>query len=490
MNRYAVIIVLDGCRPDYFQLVPMPHLRALMARGTSYTQAIVGQLIANTPPGHATIGTGVHPRRHGVQGFWWKDPRTGRMTRPTDVGAVNSGALERVLREHRAPSIAAAVKAADPSARIVALSGNKCYAADAMGTGSADYILCSEIYHDRWVAQAMGRHRPPSGAINNPRFDVPIPPPNSSLGADVEQWTLGTETDWIVRYALWAFHRIRYPRVMMLNLPETDVAMHFAGADMSVAATLMRHADRQIGNLVAAYRAAGLLDRTTFVVTADHGMSVAPSRIPFGLFDRAIALAGATKVFLEADTAAALGIRETWKARQVAQNVARLGGGAIDAVYYKVAERGEWLYRSAYVRDGLPPLLPRAYQYLVNTAASPSGPDVLAIYAPHTTTGDRIVNGRHWLSGHLGPQWDEQHIPLILAGPGVRRGHRSSYPARLVDVAPTVQHLLDVGTTNGDGHLLADALIRSTAAQRAAQTRQRNLLLPFIAAMKARSDIR
>src|SRR5436305_7194966 len=69
--RYAVIIVLDGARPDDFNLVPMPHLRALMRRGTTYTQAFVGQELANTPPSHATIGTGTLPKHHGVQGFLW-----------------------------------------------------------------------------------------------------------------------------------------------------------------------------------------------------------------------------------------------------------------------------------------------------------------------------------------------------------------------------------------------------------------------------------
>lgn len=490
LQRYAVIIVLDGCRPDYFDLVPMPNLRRLMKRGTTYSQASVGQLIANTPPGHATIGTGVHPKHHGIQGFWWKDPRTNRMTRPTDLSPVEHGLLERVLIEHHAPSIASAVKHADPHARIVSLSGNKCYAADAMGTNAADYILCSEIYHNRWVAQAMGRHQPPAGAINNPRFDVPIPPPLSSLGAEVENWNLGAETDWIIRYALWAFQRIRYPRVMMINLPETDVAMHFAGNDMTVAATLMRHVDRQLGKLVAAYQAARLLDRTMFVVTADHGMSVIQSRIPFGIFDRAIALAGATKVFLEADTAAALGIRETWKARQVAENVARLGTDAIDAVYYKTAERGNWLYRSAYARGGLPFELRQAFLHLANTTASDSGPDVLAIYAPHITTGDRIVRGRHWLAGHLGPQWDEQHIPLVLAGPGIQRDHASSYPAHLVDIAPTVEHAMGISPQHSDGQVLADALVVSTSVQRARQTAQQALRLPFIHALKARSGAR
>jgi hypothetical protein len=80
-----------------------------------------------------------------------------------------------------------------------------------MGTASADYILCAVIYHGRWVAQAVRRHLPPPGAVNNPHWDVPIPPPSSSFGAAVQQWKVGAENDWTVRYALWAFHRVHYP---------------------------------------------------------------------------------------------------------------------------------------------------------------------------------------------------------------------------------------------------------------------------------------
>src|SRR5437660_11070248 len=68
-GRYAVLIVLDGVRPDYFNLTNMPHLRALQARGVTYTQAFTGQEPANTPPSHATIGTGMLPKHHGVEGF-------------------------------------------------------------------------------------------------------------------------------------------------------------------------------------------------------------------------------------------------------------------------------------------------------------------------------------------------------------------------------------------------------------------------------------
>lgn len=486
-GRYVVILVLDGARPDYFHLVPMPNLDRLIRRGVTYSQAFVGQEIAITPTSHATIGTGDFPRTHGVQGFMWKDPRTDTMTRPTDPAPLQQGALEAVMARHHVSSIAASVKAAYPGAKIVSVSGHKCYASDAMGTASADYIMCSLIYHDRWVAQAVGTHRPPPGAINNPRFDVPIPPPDSGFAPAVEQWKMGQENDWTIRYALWAVRRIHYPRVLMVNLPETDVLGHFDDGRHDAMPTLMRHFDRELGAVIQTYRRAGILNRTDFVITADHGMTRVQTRMPFSVLDRSMEAAGAGKVFLEADTAAAMGIKYLSRARAVAHNVALLGGSDIDATYYKTMVHGQWQYRAAYVRPDLPYELRRAYLYLMNTAAAADGPDVLAVYAPHVTTGDRIARGYHWLGGHLGPQWDEQHIPLIMAGPGIRSNVRSSFPAQLVDIAPTVERLLGARSGRVDGIALGDALRRSTVRDRAVQARMGRLLRPFVRAIRARS---
>jgi arylsulfatase A-like enzyme len=485
--RYAVILVLDGARPGYFNLRPMPHLRALMKIGVSYRQAFVGQMIANTPPSHATIGTGVFPRRHGIMGFWWEDSRTGTVTRPTDTGAVESGALEAVMRRYHAPSIAASVKSAYPSAKIVSSSGHKCYAADAMGTASADYILCALIYHDRWVAQAVGRHRPPSGAINNPRFDAPIPDPKSGFAPAVEQWNLGAENDWTVRYSLWAFRRVHYPRVLMVNLPETDVTGHFAVNRNAVEGTLMAHFDRELGHIVAAYKRAGIFKNTVFVVTADHGMTRVSTRVPFSIYDQAIELAGAGKVYLEADTGAALGIRDSEKAKQVALDVALLGGPDVEATYYKTFTGRKWVYRLAAERPNVSPALETTYLSLVNTSACADGPDVVTIYPPHVTTGDRPVGSYHWVGGHLGPQWDEQHIPLVIAGAGVRHGIQSLYPARLVDIAPTVEALLRSKPTDTDGSVLADALALKSPRQLAAQQRRARWLVPQVKLLEKRS---
>jgi arylsulfatase A-like enzyme len=479
--------VLDGARPGYFNLRRMPHLRALMKLGVTYRQAYVGQMLANTPPSHATIGTGVFPRGHGIMGFWWEDGRTSTLTRPTDTSAVESGALEAVMQRYHAPSLAASVKTTYPGAKIVSASGHKCYAADAMGTAAADYILCALIYHDRWVAQAVGSHRPPSGAVNNSAFDVPIPNPKSGFAPAVEQWKLGQENDWTVRYSLWAFHRVHFPRVLMINLPETDVTGHFATNWSNVEGDLMQHFDRELGDVVAAYRHAGIFRQTVFIVTADHGMTRVKERVPFSIYDQAIELAGATKVYLEADTAGALGIREAEKAKQVAVNVALLGGADVEATFYKTFADGKWQYRLAAERPSVPAALERTYLSMVNTSASADGADVMAVYPPHVTTGDRPVGPYHWVGGHLGPQWDEQHIPLVIAGAGLRHGATSNYPARLVDITPTLEYLLGSHRTRTDGVVLADAISHAGSGSTARQKQRERQLLPDVRLLEQHS---
>src|SRR5947209_13065326 len=42
--KYLVLIVLDGARPDYFGLTPLPNMDALAASGTQFTNAFDGIL--------------------------------------------------------------------------------------------------------------------------------------------------------------------------------------------------------------------------------------------------------------------------------------------------------------------------------------------------------------------------------------------------------------------------------------------------------------
>jgi arylsulfatase A-like enzyme len=66
--RLVVTIVWDGAGDNALEAHPRswPFLRSLGERGTSFANATVGSTPSNTPPIHATIGTGAFPRVHGV----------------------------------------------------------------------------------------------------------------------------------------------------------------------------------------------------------------------------------------------------------------------------------------------------------------------------------------------------------------------------------------------------------------------------------------
>jgi predicted AlkP superfamily pyrophosphatase or phosphodiesterase len=485
-GRYAVVIVLDGASANELNLVPMPNLHSLTENGTVYDNAFVGQILANTPTSHATIGTGYLPRHTGVEGFLWENPQTSTVINPTETGAVLNHALENVISEHHVPTLSGQIKKAYPGGKTLSVAGHKCYASDSMGTAATDYILCALIYHNRWVAQAIPGHLPPPGAINNPKWDVPIPPRTAGFGPAVQQWKMGGENAWTMNYATWAFNRIKYPRLMMMNLSETDVLGHFA-PNVGVIKTLMRQFDRLLGGLITAYKMAGIYDRTDFIITADHGMSHINQFIPYHNFTVALDNSGATAVYVEHDTAAAIGIVQNQKSQAVAQNLFHQDGTLVDATLYETETNGNYSYRVAAAKPYLTHAELNAYLTLADAEAANSGPDVVAIYPPHVSDRQFTAYGYPWRAGHLGPQWIDQHIPLIISGPGVRHGV-SSYPARLVDIAPTIERLLGAPVAKTDGVVLADGLTSQTHADVAAQDARAGVLNPVITALKSRAQ--
>jgi hypothetical protein len=69
----------------------------------------------------------------------------------------------------------------------------------------------------------------------------------------------------------------------------------------------------------------------------------------------------------------------------------------------------------------------------------------------------------------------------------VRQGRVSGYPARLVDIAPTIEYLLGAQTGRADGVVLADAMTHPRPQQVAAQRKQTAGLLRVVLALRART---
>lgn len=449
--RYLVVIVLDAFRPDYMRLAPMPALTALMQEGVTYDRAWVGQLQSYTPTGHASLSTGVMPKRHGVIGFEWRDPASGMEVYDAWSKEVLLGTLDRDLKASGTESIPAAIKAADPSAVVVALSSEKVYAADAMGGPAADYIF----YHGlpqtgprQLVPTALPGHVPPASFFNHPNLVGSWPPRHF------------TDWDWLAgQVALAAFDTFR-PRALMINLPGADAYGHAYGGPASphVMAKVVAGLDRNIARVVEVYKVAGLYEQTLFVVAADHGMVPNNQTIDHALIKSTVRAAGGNLYFHTGGTAADIYLHDPSHGRAVAAAMASVRG--VSAAYYVHRSGGQLEYVPA-PGTSLPSTLDDAYRYLLSTFSGPAAPDVLAVFHENTVT----IKRSHTYGDHGGLTWGTQHIPLVLRGPGVKKGMTSHYPARLIDVAPTVLRLLGLPSVAMDGAVLADALVDPTATE-------------------------
>ncbi len=455
-DRYLVVVVMDGFRSDYATLAPMHHLHALMARGMTCDTAWVGHLEAETPTGHATIATGVYPRKHGVIGFGWRDTATNSFSwMPTDLGQIRAGGLTQTIAKGGVPTLSDLIHHRRQHDITVSVTGEKYYAAATMGAG-ADYVL--------YGAEEKQVFRP---VVISSR----TPPPDSHYRAVHGHDDFSSQDSFAADLAI-QFARTIRPRALLVNLPDVDIAGHYYGGmrsprDMT---SIIKGADFAIGRIVAEYQRLGLLERTVFVVTADHGMAANRHIVPIHPMYRTVA-AHASDGTLDEEFRESLGsvwLRQPTEDRAVASALVAKHFPGVEGALYKVASGSGWAFtpdRVTLARLGHD--LTRAYLNLADTAACPAGPEVMLPYVEDTI--GLVLKRQKTVGQHGGFSWGVQHIPLVIAGPGVRHGH-SHFPAKLVDVAPTIERLLGLPIPSGvDGVVLSDAFTGETATERATQ---------------------
>jgi hypothetical protein len=456
--RSLAIIFLDACRADYLNLTSLPNIENLKTQGTSYSRAWTGQMINNTPPAHATLGTGVFPRRHGVVDFTWRDPLTNLIVNPTSLDAVINGELGQVIYDANVPTVFNLFKKKYPLAKALTISSNKFYAAAAMGNYSADWIIFADWLTGKYRPFAVLNHRASSWYMDHPQLN------SSSLGGILR------ENDWVIQAAS-LFIRKAKPKIVMINLPESDDKGHLTGGIIAsgVMTQVMANIDLSVGKIIQAYKDAGIFDQTIFVVTADHGMIPNCHQIDLKslrelLMDSKVGLVKAGP---------SIWIENTDKAGEVATKIAQRFP-KLTGVYYKTRDiSGGYKYLPAKDAGSLE----NTYQYLLSTVAGPNGPDINLFAPENTVFEEKMFLYSH--GSHTETTWLTQHIPMIVAGPGVKKGLSSSFPARLVDVAPTVLTLTGVTPDGMDGVVLADCLESPTEEQINAQKAIEPSLLKF-----------
>ena len=138
----AVIFVLDGVRPADLSAARTPVVDDLTRRGVSYRNAWLGQLESGGATSNATIATGLFPRRHGVLGQQWRDPRSSHVLHPSIPGQVQLGSLDQVMESKDTTPLAALLKDRGAKSHILSAGGVGCASANAAGSWVADYVIC------------------------------------------------------------------------------------------------------------------------------------------------------------------------------------------------------------------------------------------------------------------------------------------------------------------------------------------------------------
>lgn len=471
---HVVMLVLDGALPSYLKLATFPHLAALIRNGTNYSRAWDGMLESETPTGHATLGTGTLPRRHGLISFGWVTDQNVAQ-QPTNPIPIQQGQLEDVLKQSGVPSIASLLKQHDPSARVVVTSGHKDYAVDAVGGWAADYMMFYAVHNQQWTPMSIMRHVPPKSVLDAPGLTMYAP-----------HLAPGDQDGFAVKLALSAFEQI-HQRVTIINLPEFDWPLgHLqgGGVDRWLAWKLMSQLDSDIGTIEASYARAHVLKKTLFVLTADHGMLTLKHLIPHMEIQNAVQAAGTSLTDYEFHSAGYLWIRDKQKIPQAAARLVGLHDPHILAVYYRKPNTIQYV-RSPDASSHVPAQLDAAYRFLLSTFTGAKAPHVVVFMTENTGISGRNQIG--WRGDHGGPTWNAEHIPLLLSGPGVRQGVTSPYPATLYDVAPTVLSLLGVAPQGMDGVTLEDALSNPDDVGGQAQAQRGAQLAPYVNALKDES---
>jgi arylsulfatase A-like enzyme len=451
-TTYVCVIVVDAARYDEFNLATMPNLAALAARGTQFSQAWVGDLPSVTETSHATIGTGVLPSRHMILGDTWRFPGTNSMSpNLLDSTLTRTGYIGNVIRRTGSPSLAALIHQRYPGSTVVTLSGHKVYAADALGAGSADFVAFGERNSlGHYVPGGIPGRMPDPSVFNDAALDLPTYP---RVPGVEDNWTTTLTLQFLNRY---------HPKAIMVNLPEVDVFGHIAGTDSTVMTPLLENVDRQIGRVMQAYVQAGMFSRTTFVITADHGMVPALHTVSITTIDSIIKAAGGQPLYSGHGDWSTIWLKDTTKIPAVSRALASASIPYVDAVYAKSPE-GKYQLISPASRMA-DPNVQSAYRDLLNSMNAAESADIVLFYDENTMTETPSFLKSNRKGDHGGATWAAQHIPLIVAGPGIKAGYISSFPARLVDIAPTLESLLGITPRGQDGVPVTDIMTEPPAS--------------------------
>lgn len=283
-----VAVVWDGGGFDTLDAHPKawPFLRSLMDDGASFTEMSIGSTPSNTPPIHATLGTGVFPETHGIVAVKQRD----------ELGELVDPWLNEDPSKLLVPTLGDLYDRARNNRPLVGMTATVNWHLGMIGHGSAT------SGGDRDQALLLNDQGLPFG--NESFYEIPdVASPGEldrftkeldrSDGAADEQWKGHPLADLALRYATPAYTRYQelmlermiaevgfgkdsVADLMFVNFKQPDDAGHQWGMSSPEVEAVLTAQDRELRRL------AGFLDqevgkrRWVLALTADHGQMPYP----------------------------------------------------------------------------------------------------------------------------------------------------------------------------------------------------------------------
>ncbi len=421
-DRHVILISIDGFPAQYWRepAMALPTLRKLAVEG-----AVADAMTVVDPSvtwiNHTTLITGVTPRKHGVL-------FNGLLTRqgPDKPPKVVTTAAKREL---------IAVPALDDVVHAAGLTAAESAWPALEGSAAISWSF-PEIPKK---TGALEREMFAAGAMTEQEIGWMQLPGRKNVPWLDEAWT---------RAACYIFKQHR-PNLLMLHIANVDFIHHRFGPGSAPGYTALAYADRLIGDIVRTVEESGLRDRTTFVITTDHG---------FKKVQRFLFL---NVVLKQAGLLRSAGPTVTQCDAYVVTQ-----GGTASVFVGDPARKAELLPR---LRE-----LFRATEGVAQVLEGRDGPSVgmptpeenqgvgdLVLFAKagywftSNVTGDALTGPAvEWFGAHGYPAKDPEMDGIFIAsGAGVQRGVRLNQ-VRNLDVAPTIAHLLGVKMPTADGMVL------------------------------------
>jgi predicted AlkP superfamily pyrophosphatase or phosphodiesterase len=513
-TKLLVTVVVDQLRFDYLTRYNRhwaAGLKRLLSEGAVFERAMYPYLNTVTCAGHATIGTGALPYRHGIILNEWYRRDAGRRMACTDDETVRSVSYSppaepvgHSARRLRVPTLGDRLRAASPASRVVSLSMKPRSAAMMAGHGGtavtwfADsnvwgtstafaqgpvpevkaFIDADPVERDRhvvWthlrdVSDYVGSDASPHERSRpgwTSEFPHPLAgAPGSSEARFFDLWErspfsdayLGRMAAALIRaYKLGQGSAVDH---LAISFSALDYVGHDFGPDSHEVQDTLLRLDATIGDLLAVLDREVGRDRYIVGVSADHGVS----RIPEALA-------------AEGEQAGRVLNAQVLKVAEAAM-VAAHGPGphVIHVEYTNVYLSPRARERARKDASFVTPLIEavtkipgvdRAFAAaLLPTRRDSSDPIERAAalsFHPDESGDVMVLLKPNWIgtntsaATHGSPQWYDQHVPVIFLGGPVKPGRYSS-AASPADLAPTLAATIKLLMSDVDGRVLSKAL--------------------------------